>query len=183
MKTTQITADSKASVTPEDDDLGGYRVDIDGETVARFREGSIGALAHADLMIEHRRQAAELVGLREVVGKLPKWAYSLDMAVDEIATDYPQNNALENIGAIADDLREEVELARKERDAQAEVPYGERLECSVCPWTGCEADATRHDVDDDTDGWACPECSEPCAHLPLDEETQRTATEMEGDDV
>ena len=45
----------------------------------------------------------------------------------------------------------------------------EGLECSVCQWTGCEADATRHDFDDEPDGWACPECGEPCAHTPMDE--------------
>ncbi len=43
------------------------------------------------------------------------------------------------------------------------------LRCSVCNWAGSELMAPRHDFDDEPDGWACPECGEPCWHVPSDE--------------
>jgi hypothetical protein len=45
----------------------------------------------------------------------------------------------------------------------------ERLECSECDWRGTEAQSTRVDFHDEPNGWACPQCSAPCAHVPIDE--------------
>jgi hypothetical protein len=45
----------------------------------------------------------------------------------------------------------------------------EGLECSNCPWRGVEENAVRDDNEDDP-GFMCPDCGEPCAHVPMDEQ-------------
>lgn len=42
------------------------------------------------------------------------------------------------------------------------------LECGGCGWSGVESECKEAGPEDDT-GFACPQCSEICGHLPLDE--------------
>ncbi len=135
------------------------RIQRAGEYFARFPVGEYADLPTPDYAVTGR-QLGELV--------LARWPLPnvwLGVSVEDLAM------ADERIPVLLDTPAAVRSVSVEPMLGPVDIrPWSDSgLECSVCSWRGSEEDSQRVDFDDEPDGWACPECEEPCAHRPIDE--------------